>query len=113
MEYQAGAAASATSRRTVALLPTAETPSAFEALIQRHALHVVHTIRTDARPVLAALIAVQHALEHVADAVVIPHTGTLEPGSPWWVVTDAADLITATRVYPWGAARSTPLGRPS
>lgn len=43
-------------------------------------------------------------LEHLADAVVIPHLATLEQGTPWWVVTEAADLITGTQACPlWSA----------
>lgn len=91
-------------RRAVALLHSAHDPDTCEALTRRHRLEIVYTVHTDAAAVLAALIAVQHALEHLADAVVIPHLDTLEPGTPWWVVTEAADLITGTQEYPlWSA----------
>ncbi|TLF77374.1 hypothetical protein [Nocardia cyriacigeorgica] len=86
--------------RAIALLHSRHDPVVFEALTQRHRLRIVYTVYTDAAAVLAALIAVQHALDHLADAVAVPHLGTLEPGTPWWVVTEAADLITAARQYP-------------
>lgn len=73
--------------RAVALLHTDHDPAALDALLNEHHVITVHTVRTDAPAVLAALIAVQHALEHLADAVVIPHLRELEPDTPWWVVT--------------------------
>jgi hypothetical protein len=87
-------------KRAIALLHTDHSPAQFEALVLQNGLRIVYTVRTDTRAVLAALIATQHALEHVAEAVVIPHLGSLEPNAPWWVVTTVADLITGTRVYP-------------
>lgn len=80
----------------------------FEALVQRHELHIVYTVHTDTAAVSAALIAVQHALEYLADAIVIPHLGTLEPDTPWRVVTAAADLITGTQEYPLGSTLTAP-----
>ncbi|NKY57821.1 hypothetical protein [Nocardia flavorosea] len=91
-------------RRAVALLHSEHDPAAYEELMRRHRLNVAYTVHTDAPAVLAALIAVQHALEHLADVVVIPHLGVLEASTPWWVVTEAADLITGTQEYPlWSA----------
>lgn len=91
-------------KRAVALLHSDHDSAAYETLTRKHRLTIVHTVHTDATAVLAALIAVQHALEHLADAVVIPHLGTLGPGTPWWVITEAADLITGTQEYPlWSA----------
>lgn len=90
--------------RAIALLHSDHDPVTYEALTRKHRLKIVHTIHTDVAAVLAALIAVQHALEHAADAVAIPHLGTLEPGEPWWAVTHAADLITGTQEYPLGSA---------
>lgn len=97
-----GADSRATGIQAVLLLHSQHDSSVLDALLQRYRATIVHTIHTDAPAVLSALIAVQHALEHLADAVVIPHLGTLEPGTPWWVVTQAADLITSTRRYPFG-----------
>ncbi|WP_328390999.1 hypothetical protein [Nocardia sp. NBC_00416] len=91
-------------KRAVALLHTAHAPAEFEALVQQNSLQIVYTVRTDARAALAALIAVQYALERVAEAVVIPHLGSLEPDAPWWVITGVAELITGARTYP----RTTP-----
>lgn len=90
--------------RAIALLHSDHDPAVYEALTRKHRLQIVYTVHTDAPAVLAALIAVQHALEHLADAVVIPHLDTLEPGTPWWVVTQAADLLTGTQEYPLGSA---------
>lgn len=91
-------------RRAIALLHSNHDPQAYEALVRKHNLNIVHTVHTDTAPVLAALIAVQHALDHAADAVAIPHLTVLEPRTPWWAVTHAADLITAIREYPlWSA----------
>ncbi|MFE3444618.1 hypothetical protein ACFXNW_16435 [Nocardia sp. NPDC059180] len=90
--------------RAIALLHGGHDPAVYEALTRKHRLKIVYTVHTDTAAVLAALIAVQHAFEHVADAVMIPHLDTLEPGSPWWVVTEAADLITSTQHCPrWSA----------
>jgi hypothetical protein len=98
------------STRAVALLHSTHDPAAYEALTQKHQLNIVYTVHTDATAVLAALIAVQHALEHAADAVVVPHLDDLESSSPWWVITQAADLITATQQYPWASAITTRTG---
>ncbi len=93
--------------RAVALLHSTHDPATYEALTRKHRLTIVHTIPTDTVAVLPALIAVQYALEHAADAVVIPHLGTLEPRTLWWVVTQAADLVTGTKAYPLGSAITT------
>ncbi|MEV0105310.1 hypothetical protein AB0H42_03085 [Nocardia sp. NPDC050799] len=97
------------SRRAVAVLHSDHDRAAYEALTRRHKLKIVYTVHTDAPAVLAALIAVQHALEHLAGAVIIPHLRTLEPDTPWQAITAAADLITGTEVYPlWSALTSPP-----
>lgn len=93
--------------RAVALLHSTHDPATYEALTRRHRLNIVYTVRTDAVAVLAALIAIQYALEHAADVVVIPHLGALAPRTPWWAVTHAADLITGTQKYPLGSAVTT------
>lgn len=93
--------------RAVALLHSTHNPAAYKALTRKHRLTIVHTIHTDTAAVLAALIAVQYALEHAADAVVIPHLSALEPRTPWWAVTQAAALITGTQTYPLGSAITT------
>jgi hypothetical protein len=72
--------------RAVVLLRSDDNPAVLDALLDTHDAITVHTVHTDAPAVLSALIAVQHALEHLADAVVIPHLRMLEPGTPWWVV---------------------------
>ncbi|MGW4070033.1 hypothetical protein [Nocardia grenadensis] len=96
------------SRRAVALLHSDHDPVTLEALVQKHGLRIVYTVHTDAPAVLAALIAVQHALEHLAVAVIVPHLGVLEPDTPWRVVTSAADLITGTQEYPLWSELPTP-----
>lgn len=93
--------------RAVALLHSTHDPATYEALTRKHRLNIVHTVHTDTAAVLAALIAIQYALEHAADAVVIPHLGALAPRTPWWVVTQAADLITGAQAYPLGSAIAT------
>ncbi|MCX0269495.1 hypothetical protein NLM24_01955 [Nocardia zapadnayensis] len=97
-------------RRAVALLHTDHDASELDALVQRNGLRLVFTVRTDTRAVLAALIAVQHALEHAAEVVVIPHLRSLGPDTPWWAVTDVAELITGTRLYPLRASIFDALG---
>lgn len=82
------------------MLHTDHDASELDALVQRNGLRLVFTVRTDTRAVLAALIAVQHSLEHAAEVVAIPHLGSLEPDTPWWVITEVAVLITGTHVYP-------------
>ena len=89
--------------RAVALLHSTHDPATYEALTRKHRLDIVHTVHKDSVAVLAALIAVQYAV----DAVVIPHLGALEPRTPWWAVTQAADLITGTQEYPLGSASTT------
>ena len=90
--------------RVIALLHSDHDPAILEALTRQHRLQIVYTVHTDTVAVLATLIAVQYALEYAADAVVIPHLGTLVPGAPWLRVTQAADLITSTQRYPLGSA---------
>ncbi|MGW5385680.1 hypothetical protein [Nocardia sp. NPDC003963] len=97
-------------RRAVALLHTDHDASELGALTERSGLRLVFTVWTDTRAVLAALIAVQHALEHAAEVVVIPHLGSLEPDTPWWVITDVAELVTSTHVYPPRAGVFDPFG---
>lgn len=92
-----------TPRRAVALLHSGHDPSVYDALLDRHRLKIVYTVHTDAPAVLAVLIAVQHVLDHLADAVVVPHLGTPDADAPWWVITEAADLITGTSEYPLGS----------
>ncbi|MEU4840918.1 hypothetical protein [Nocardia testacea] len=95
-------------RRAVALLHSDHDPVTLDALVQKHGLQIVYTVHTDAPAVLAALIAVQHVLEHLADAIVIPHIGTLELETPWRVVTAASALITGTQEYPLWSELTTP-----
>ncbi len=87
------------STRAIALLHSDHDPTTYEALTRQHRLEIVYTVHTDALAVLALLIVVQYAFEYVAETVVIPHLGTLEPGTPWWAITQVADLITGTRKY--------------
>ncbi|MBO0853139.1 MAG: hypothetical protein J2P18_05155 [Nocardia sp.] len=86
--------------RAIALLHSDHDPTTLEELTLKHQLQIVYTVHTDTVPALATLIAVQYAGEHAADAVVIPHLETLEPGTPWLRITHTADLITGTQQYP-------------
>ncbi|MEV0110344.1 hypothetical protein AB0H42_28950 [Nocardia sp. NPDC050799] len=97
--------------KAVALLHSGHDPEVYKALVRQHGLRVVYTVHTDAPAVLAALIAVQHALEHTADVVVIPHLDALESGSPWWVVTEVAGLYTRGHEYPLWSVFSSAFGR--
>ncbi|MGQ4600379.1 hypothetical protein [Nocardia sp. R6R-6] len=97
--------------RAIALLHSDHDPATLKALTRKHRLQIVYTVHTDTVDVLAALIAVQYSLEHAAEAVVVPHLGTLQPGAPWWKVTQATDLITGTQEYPPWSAITTQTGR--
>ena len=77
-----GADSAAMRIRAVVLLHSEHDPAVLEALLDRYHATIVHTVHTDAPAVLSALIAVQHTLEHIADAVVIPHLHMLDPGTP-------------------------------
>ncbi|MFF0455220.1 hypothetical protein [Nocardia africana] len=100
-----------TSRRTIALLRSDHDPDTYEALTRQHRLEIVYTVHTDALAVLAALIVAQYAFEYAADTVVIPHLRALEDSSPWWAITQVADLVTATRKYPKSPAPIPESGR--
>ncbi|AHH15677.1 hypothetical protein NONO_c08700 [Nocardia nova SH22a] len=100
-----------TSTRAIALLHSDHDPAVYEAQTRRHRLEIVYTVHTDALAVLAALIAVQYAFEYAAHTVVIPHLGTLESGTPWWAITQVADLITGTRKYPLQAGATAAASR--
>ncbi|TLF92951.1 hypothetical protein FEK35_30095 [Nocardia cyriacigeorgica] len=96
-------------RRAVALLHSGHDPEVYQSLLYRHRLKIVYTVHTDASAVLAALIAVQHALEHLAEAVVVPHLDTPDADAPWWVITEATDLITSTGEYPLRSRLAAPM----
>jgi hypothetical protein len=57
-------------------------------------------VYSDKAAVLAALIAVQHGLDHLADVVAIRHLGALEPDAPGWIITETVDPITGTEWHP-------------
>ncbi len=67
-------------------------------LAQAHGLRVVHTVYTDTGPELTARIAVQHALDHAAEVVLIPYlTGQEVREAPvWQAITWIAELVTST-----------------
>ncbi|WP_280426730.1 hypothetical protein [Nocardia carnea] len=67
-------------------------------LVQAHGLRVVHTVYTDTGPELTARIAVQHALDHAAEVVLIPYlTGREVRETPvWQAIIWIADLVTST-----------------
>lgn len=76
-----------------------------QRLSHAHDLRVVYTVYTDARPELAARIAVQHVLDHAAEVVLIPYLSDREfqEHRVWQAVTWAADLITATGMLARGS----------
>ncbi|WP_280461229.1 hypothetical protein [Nocardia carnea] len=67
-------------------------------LAQAHGLRVVHTVYTDTGPELTARIAVQHALDHAVEVVLIPYlTGRGVREAPvWQAITWIAELVTST-----------------
>lgn len=75
-----------------------------ERLSRAHGLRVVYTVYTDTGPELAARIAVQHALDFDAAAIVIPYLSAREAreARAWRMVTRFADLVTATGVLGCG-----------
>lgn len=88
-----------TSRRAVVLCRTdCDSSRDVERLSEVHNLRVVYTVYTDTGPELAARIAVQHALDHGAEVVVIPYLSDQEvrEARAWLAVTWLADLVTAT-----------------
>lgn len=97
--------------RAVALLHSDHDPAVYEAMVRQYGLRIVYTVHTDAAAVLGALIAAQHALERMADVVVIPHLDELEADSPWWVVTEVADLLTSRHEHPLGSVFSSAFRR--
>ncbi|MGW0179734.1 hypothetical protein [Nocardia sp. NPDC003345] len=80
-----------------------------DLLTDRYRLDVVFTAVVDTTSKLAAIIAVQHLLEHDAEVVVVPHLvidGT-RTDHPWLPVGSLADLVTFAGVIERGM-----LGRP-
>ncbi|MBF6351458.1 hypothetical protein IU448_20935 [Nocardia flavorosea] len=60
---------------------------------------------TDTGAQLGALIAIQHALEHGAEVIVIPHLTTeeIQRDKHWHAVTTLAELVTARGVVSRGS----------
>ncbi|WP_328388544.1 hypothetical protein [Nocardia sp. NBC_00416] len=87
-----------TSRRAIVLCRTGCDSGEIERLSRVHGLRVVYTVYTDTGPELAARIAVQHALEHAVEVVVIPYLTEHEVRETraWQAVTWFVALVTAT-----------------
>lgn len=85
-----------TARRAIVLRRTDCDSEEIGRLLHDRGLRVVYTVYTDSGPELAARIAVQHALDHDAEVVVVPHLSEQEvrqtPVWQWaaWFV----DLVT-------------------
>lgn len=84
-------------RRAIIVRRDGTCPPDLEVLIARHRLEVVFTIFGPSAPKLAALVTIQHILEHDADAVVISHLTTAEIRAEdlWRAVAGLADILTA------------------
>ena len=99
-------------RRAVVLRRPECDSGRIEQLSRAHGLRVVYTVYTDTGPELAARIAVQHVLDHDAEAVVIPYLSAREAGEgrAWRMVAWFADLVTANGVVE-GRFSEVPRGR--
>ena len=86
-----------TQRRAIVICRPGSDSRGVECLSHVHSLRVVYTVYTDAGPELAARIAVQHVLDHVAEVVVIPYLTDREfrENPAWQMVTWVADLVIA------------------
>ncbi|WP_327149745.1 hypothetical protein [Nocardia sp. NBC_01329] len=91
-------------RRAVVLCRPGSDSGHIEQLSRAHGLRVVYTVYTDTGPELAVRIAVQHILDHDAEAIVIPYLTAREAreNGAWRMVTWFADLVTATGVLGCG-----------
>lgn len=87
-----------TARRAIVLRRTDCDSEEIERLAHAHGLRVVYTVYADCGPELAARIAVQHALEHDAEVVVLSHLSEQEVRQAvvWRSVAWLVDLATAT-----------------
>lgn len=85
-------------RRAIAFCRVGCDGSEIERLVRAHGLRVVHTVYADTGPELSARIAVQHALDHGAEVVVVPHLSDQEARETlgWRVATCLVDLLTST-----------------
>ncbi len=84
-------------RRAIVLRRAGYDGLQLDRLVRSHALRIVYVVVTDTGSHLGALIAIQHALEHGAEVIVIPHLTTEEirRDKHWHAVTALAELVTA------------------
>lgn len=84
-------------RRTVVLCPPDSAGREIQFLARRYELDVVFTVFTDTRSSkLAALIALQHIIEHNAEVLVVPHLpARVANERQWQAVVAAAEIITS------------------
>ncbi|MFD4406524.1 hypothetical protein ACFWPH_27550 [Nocardia sp. NPDC058499] len=84
-------------RRTVVQCPPDTAVREIQQLARQYKLDVVFTVFTDTRSAkLAALIALQHIIEHDAEVLVVPHLTTrLANDQQWQAVVAAAEIITS------------------
>ena len=82
-------------RRAVVLRRNSCDSAVIADLVAAHGLRVVHTVYTDTGPELAARIAVQHALDHAAEVVLIPYLDArqVRETPAWQAITWIADLV--------------------
>lgn len=82
-------------RRAILLTKYDAVTPDLETLTRRHGLEVVFTITGPSMSRLAALIAVQHVLEHGVEVVIIPHltTDEIRTDRPWRAVRGLVDIV--------------------
>lgn len=85
-------------RRAIVVCRSGCDSAEIAGLVQVHGLRVVHTVYTDTGPELAARIAIQHALDHAVEVVVVPYLSGQEVRETpvWQAITWIADLVTST-----------------
>ncbi|WP_228813907.1 MULTISPECIES: hypothetical protein [Nocardia] len=70
------------------------------AVAERYGCRLLHTVRTNARPFVAAHALARYAAEYDARAVIVP--GLAHAADIRRIITENAALITPNRVYPRG-----------
>jgi hypothetical protein len=90
-------------RRAIVLCEPDADSHDIEQLTEAHGLDIVHTVYVSDGSAHAPVIAVQHALYHDAEVVVVPRLSDAAANArPWKAVTGLADLVTSTSVIECG-----------
>ncbi|MGI5220133.1 hypothetical protein [Nocardia sp. CA-290969] len=92
-----GSTGSAGKRRAIIIGKYETDAPGLDELITRHRLEVVFTVYAPSAPKPAALVTVQHILEHDADVVIIQHLTAAEIRAEelWRAVAGLADIVTS------------------